>query len=126
MPVLIPSCSTNTFSGLVKPTGAFLDEHGTKTPWRAKIRRIRATLYRRVSTRALTLPEDQEPILKDVVKRFQAALEVAGIGSTELDLAGFQKWLIPWFNPQPSLTGVEPRRFIELATQVSDSRTFHL
>lgn len=102
-------------------SGAFVDEKVTGGVWRGKIRRVRGTLYQRLPTPAFRLLEDQERHLLDVFKRFQAALAVAGIHCERLDLLGFREWLVPWFNPKPSICEEDPRILLDLTSdQLAD------
>ena len=102
------------------PKGAFKDELVTNAVWRGKIRRIRATLYQRLSANVVALPIDQEQNLNDVAVRFQTSLDVAGIANVRLDLRGFREWLLPWFNPQPMCSDGDPRCLLEIAGDSPD------
>ena len=103
-----------------KPDGVFLDELVSNAPWRGKIRRIRATLYQRVSARVMSSPLDQEQRLSEVAARFEKALEVVGVANRRLDLRGFREWLLPWFNPKPACVDANPRNLLDIAGDAPD------
>ena len=102
---------------LSQPEGAFVDKAVTDAPWRGKVRRIRATLYQRVAAGPFSLPEDQERQLEEVVSRFQTALDVADVGHVQLDLTKFREWLLPWFNPKPSISNANVRNLLNVAAE---------
>ena len=103
-----------------RPGGIFKDELVSNASWRGKIRRIRATLYQRVSARTISLPLDQEQSLNDVVARFQTSLEVAGVANIRLDLRGFREWMLPWFNPKPICADGNLRHLLDIAGDSPD------
>ena len=105
---------------LCHPEGAFVEESVTNTPWRGKIRRIRATLYQRVSTRLASLVDDHEKRLKDVMSRFQTALDVADVAYIQMDLTQFRAWMLPWLNPRPSITNDDVRSLLDVAAKAPD------
>ena len=79
--------------------GLFSDEAVTGSGWRARERRVRAVLYRRVSPRAdASLVESA---LEDVASRWTAAMASAGIRVERADGEAFYNWLLSWFNPRP-------------------------
>ena len=79
--------------------GLFTDEAVSGSRWRARERRVRAVLYRRVSPRANA--NLAESALEDVASRWMAAMASAGIRVVRADGEGFYNWLLPWFNPRP-------------------------
>ncbi len=101
-----------------RPEGAFIDEIVSDAPWRGRIRRVRATLYQRVSAGSLRLPADQEKHLNEILTRFQTALDQVGIASERLDLTQFREWMLPWFNPSPSIAGSNVRDLIDAAATI--------
>ncbi|MCY3859283.1 MAG: conjugative transfer ATPase [Gammaproteobacteria bacterium] len=102
---------------LSRPEGAFVDKAVTDAPWRGKVRRIRATLYQRVATGSLSLPSDRERRLEEVLVRIQTALDVADVGHVQLDLTQFREWLLPWFNPKPSVANSNVRSLLNVAAE---------
>ena len=102
---------------LSRPEGAFADKNVTDAPWRGKVRRIRATLYHRVATGSLSLPNDQELALEEVLSRFQTALDVADVAHVQLELTQLREWLLPWFNPKPSVTNANVRSLLDVAAE---------
>ena len=102
---------------LSRPEGVFVDKAVTDAPWRGKIRRVRVTLYQRVSGSSFSLPDDQERQLEEVLSRFQTALDVADVAHVQLDLTQFREWMIPWFNPKPSITNSNVRSLLDIAAE---------
>ena len=100
--------------------GAFVDQVLTGTEWRGKIRRIRVTLYQRLSRRRLRPKDDPEQHLSEVLARFRTALDVAGVVSNHIDLFHFREWLLPWFNPKPAFAVSNSRTLIDVAGEVPD------
>lgn len=81
------------------PAGYFTDARVTGTPWRGQIRRIRATLYRRVPREVRR--SDRTKVngeLAEVVLRFTEGMRAAGIGARQLDAETVYHWLLPWFS----------------------------
>ena len=105
---------------VANPEGVFIDELVTNAPWRGRIRRIRATLYQRITWQSIAPSPDQEQRLNDVVSRFQTSLDVAGVANIRLDLSGFREWMLPWFNPKPALSASDTRRLIDVAGELPD------
>ena len=103
-----------------RPGGIFKDELVSNASWRGKIRRIRATIYQRVSARTISLALDQEQSLNDVVARFQTSLEVVGVANIRLDLRGFREWMLPWFNPKPICADGNLRHLLDIAGDSPD------
>ena len=99
---------------LSRPEGAFVEE---SAPWCGKIRRIRATLYQRLAASSFSLPDDGEKRLEEVLARFRTALDVADVAHVQLDLTYFREWMLPWFNPKPSIAGGDKRRLLDVAAE---------
>ena len=110
---------------LSRPEGVFVDKAVTEAPWRGKVRRIRATLYRRVAISSFSLPDDQERQLEEVLSRFQTALDVADIAHVQLNLTQFREWMIPWFNPKPSITNSNVRSLLDIAAEAPNPIPSH-
>lgn len=89
---------------VAKPGGLFDDKVVTHLPWRGNNRRVRLVLYRWVDA------DDDEnglapmPALLQAGERINAALRACGVRSQPIDGRGFYAWLLPWFNPAPTLT----------------------
>lgn len=103
---------------LSRPEGAFREESAHNASWRGKLRRIRATLYQRIAASSLSIPVDQERKLEETLARFQTALDVADIAYVQLDLTQFREWLLPWFNPNPSIVDGDVRRLLDISAEV--------
>jgi conjugative transfer ATPase len=103
------SAFTQAYLGLIekhlaaisRPGGLFEDRVVTQLPWRGRQRRVRLVIYRR-SENAVEAPEQA---LNHVCERLSAALHSAGVQTRRLDGREFFAWLLPWFNPAPTLTG---------------------
>ncbi len=81
----------------------FVDSAVTGGPWRAKLRRTRAVLYRR--RKADTHNDiDASEELDDVASKFVAALASVGVVAKRADGQAFYEWLLNWFNPQDAET----------------------
>jgi conjugative transfer ATPase len=103
-----------------RPGGLFVDKLVTGSPWQGKHRKVRGTLYR---PRPKTLLEQGgqvriEAILqesRDIVDRFSAGMESAGIKLTRLSGSAFHDWLFKWFNPRPETTDGDVDALLALA-----------
>lgn len=96
---------------VAKPGGLFDDEVVTQLPWRGNNRRVRLVLYRWVGA------DDDEsglapmPALRQAGERIGAALRACGVRAQPVDGHGLYAWLLPWFNPAPTLTDETPEAF---------------
>ena len=106
-----------------RPGGLFVDEAVTGSRWRGQVRRVRATLYRRLEVDG-RVPSalEVEAALDDVSTRWVAALGAAGIRARRCEGVDFYRWLLRWFNPRPALTGGDPEKLLELAPYPGDER----
>jgi len=88
-----------------RPQGLFHDETVTDSRFVGRERHVRVLLYRRWP-RDYVHPAGLTPIqeLNDTAARFESALAAGGLSLTRLDETAFRAWLLPWFNPEPSLT----------------------
>lgn len=86
-----------------QPKGYFHDERVTGASWRGQLRRVRATVYRRLSSRHRADLHQSEKCLNDVVNSWEVSLKSAGVGVRRCDSSDLYEWLQPWFNPQRSL-----------------------
>lgn len=87
-------------SAISRPGGLFEDRTVTHLPWRGRQRRVRLVIYRR-SEQDSDMPEQA---LNHVCERLTVGLQAAGVASRRLDGRAFYAWLLPWFNPAPTLT----------------------
>jgi conjugative transfer ATPase len=87
-----------------KSGGLFRDTRITKMPWRGVNRRVRLVVYRRLAGK-LRLGLTPEQDLNLVCERIEGSLTHSGVGIERIDGKGFYEWLLPWFNPRPTMTG---------------------
>ena len=95
---------------IARPGGLFEDRVVSRLPWRGAQRRVRLVVYRWLAAdevREVT----PEQALNQACERLTTALQGSGIPSRRLDGAAFHAWLLPWFNPAPTLTGEAPAAF---------------
>jgi conjugative transfer ATPase len=90
---------------IAKSGGLFQDARITKMPWRGQNRRVRLVVYRRLLTEKLRSGLTPEQELNLVCERIAGSLSGAGVSSERIDGAGFYEWLLPWFNPRPTMAG---------------------
>ncbi len=107
-------------SRITKEGGLFEDTAVTGGRWRGQVRRVRATLYRRASSRPETSHAQALEGLEDVVSRFMASLASAGIRARRCTGRDLYTWLLRWFNPRPEIAGGDPERLLELAPYPGD------
>ena len=104
-----------------QPGGLFEDTAVTGTPWRGQLRRVRATLYRRLKTKGRMPPAvEVEEALNDVATKWVASLASAGIRVKRGTGKDLYEWLLKWFNPAPQITEGDPDRLLELAPYPGD------
>jgi len=104
-----------------QPGGLFEDTAVTGTPWRGQLRRVRATLYRRLKPKGRTPPAvEVEEALNDVATKWIASLASAGIRVKRGAGKDLYEWLLKWFNPAPQITEGDPDRLLELAPYPGD------
>ena len=109
------SAFTEAYLGLIekhltaisRPGGLFEDRVVTQLPWRGRQRRVRLVIYRR-SAHDTDMPEQA---LNHVCERLSAALHSGGVQTRRLDGREFFAWLLPWFNPAPTLTDEPDKDF---------------
>ena len=107
-------------SRITKEGGLFEDTAVTGGHWRGQVRRVRATLYRR-STSRTAIPHAQTlEALEDVVSKFTASLASAGIRARRCGGCDLYAWLLPWFNPNPEIACGDTERLLELAPYPGD------
>ncbi|MCC4595426.1 conjugative transfer ATPase [Xanthomonas campestris pv. phormiicola] len=90
---------------VAKQGGLFEDRTVTRLPWRGQTRRVRLVVYRRVGHTPARRGQSPEQALNVVCERLVGGLANAGVRARRLDAAAIHAWLLPWFNPNPTLLG---------------------
>ena len=107
---------------ICRPGGLFEDTALTGTQWRGQVRRVRATLYRRLNPRGrVPRAVDVEAALNDVATQWTAALAAAGLGARRGTGEDFYRWLLPWFNPRAALAGGDADELLRAAPYPGDA-----
>lgn len=106
---------------ITRPGGLFEDNAVTGTHWRGQVRRVRATLYRRLKVKGKT-PSAVEVIeaMNDVAIKWVASLASAGIRVRRGTGRDLYEWLLKWFNPKPAIAGGDPDKLLEIAPYPGD------
>jgi len=106
---------------ITRPGGLFEDTAVTGTRWRGQVRRVRATLYRRLKLHG-RLPSaiEVEEALNDVATKWVASLASAGIRARRGTGKDLYEWMLKWFNPRPEVAGGDPDRLLEIAPYPGD------
>ena len=106
---------------ITRPGGLFEDAAVTGTHWRGQVRRIRATLYRRLNVKG-KVPSaiEVEESINDVATKWIASLASAGIRAKRSNGCDFYEWLLKWFNPNPEVANHDPDKLFELAPYPGD------
>lgn len=102
-----------------KEGGLFEDGAVTRLPWRGQTRRVRLVVYRRIDKVPARRGLTHEQTLNFTCERLTGALANASIQARRLDAAAIHAWLLPWFNPHPTLLGptaADRERFYRLAS----------
>ncbi|MEJ1414020.1 MAG: conjugative transfer ATPase [Candidatus Sedimenticola sp. (ex Thyasira tokunagai)] len=106
---------------ITRPGGLFEDTAVTGTRWRGQVRRVRATLYRRLKpTGRLPSAVEVEEALNDVATKWVASLASAGIRVRRSTGEDLYEWLLKWFNPKPEIAGGDPDKLLEIAPYPGD------
>lgn len=106
---------------ITRPGGLFEDTAVTGTYWRGQVRRVRATLYRRMKPNGrLPSAVEVEEALNDVATKWIASLASAGIRVKRGTGADLYEWLLKWFNPKPKIAGGDPDKLLEIAPYPGD------
>ncbi len=106
---------------ITRPGGLFEDTAVTGTRWRGQIRRVRATLYRRLKTNGrLPSAVEVEEALNDVATKWVASLASAGIRVRRGTGEDLYEWLLKWFNPKPEIADGDPDKLLEIAPYPGD------
>ncbi len=106
---------------ITRSGGLFEDTAVTGTRWRGQVRRVRATLYRRLKPHG-RLPSaiEVEEALNDVATKWVASLASAGIQARRGTGKDLYEWLLKWFNPRPEVAEGDPDRLLEIAPYPGD------
>ncbi len=107
-------------SRITKEGGLFEDTAVTGGHWRGQVRRVRAALYRRPTSRASISHAQALEALEDVVSKFVASLASAGIQARRCCGRDLYAWLLRWFNPNPEIACGDAARLLELAPYPGD------
>ncbi|MCU7870805.1 MAG: conjugative transfer ATPase [Candidatus Thiodiazotropha sp. (ex Lucinoma borealis)] len=108
-------------SQITRPGGLFEDTAVTGTRWRGQVRRVRATLYRRLKPNGrLPSAVEIEEALNDVATKWIASLASAGIRVRRGTGEDLYEWLLKWFNPKPEIAGGDPDKLLEIAPYPGD------
>lgn len=106
---------------ITRPGGLFEDSAVTGTPWRGQIRRVRATLYRRLKPSGRLPPAvEVEEALNDVATKWTASLATAGIRVRRGTGEDLYNWLLKWFNPKPEIADGDPDKLLDIAPYPGD------
>jgi len=106
---------------ITRPGGLFEDTAVTGTHWRGQVRRVRATLYRRLKPNGRTPSAvEVEEALNDVATKWVASLDSAGIRARRATGQDLYAWLLKWFNPKPEIAGGDPDKLLEIAPYPGD------
>ncbi len=106
---------------ITRPGGLFEDTAVTGTQWRGQVRRVRATLYRRMKPNGrVPSAVEIEESLNDVATKWVASLASAGIRVHRGTGQDLYEWLLKWFNPKPEITGGDPDKLLEIAPYPGD------
>ena len=102
-----------------RAAGLFQDSAVTGGVWRARQRRVRMLLYRRLTSRPAG--EIAESELSDVAARWIASLASSGITARRADGRALYEWLLPWFNPRPAVTEGDSDSLLDVAPYPGDA-----
>ena len=106
---------------ITRPGGLFEDTAVTGTHWRGQVRRVRATLYRRLKVKGKMPPAiEVEEAMNDVAVKWTAALASAGIRVRRATGKDLYEWLLKWFNPKPAIADGDPDKLLEIAPYPGD------
>ncbi|MEW8232456.1 MAG: conjugative transfer ATPase [Candidatus Thiodiazotropha endolucinida] len=106
---------------ITRPGGLFEDTAVTGTQWRGQVRRVRATLYRRLKPNGrVPSAVEIEESLNDVATKWVASLASAGIRVRRGTGRDLYEWLLKWFNPRPEITGGDADKLLEIAPYPGD------
>lgn len=99
---------------VTRPQGLFIDTKVSGLPFRGKVRKVRAVIYRRLTgTSLLRRGRDGIQDLNNVAQTFTTKLESCGIKVKRYGGKDFYNWMIPWFNPAPRAGDNDPDVVLE-------------
>lgn len=87
------------FNLLARPQGLFVDPL-SKLPFRGRMRRVRAVLYRRYTNSGNISPENCVAELETTLQAFTQSLRQLGLETRRLDGAALYDWWVRWFQPK--------------------------
>ncbi len=96
---------------VAKTGGLFEDQVVTRLPWRGNNRRVRLVIYRWLESDHEETGLTPVQALQHACERVAASLQACGVQSARIDGRDFYAWLLPWFNPAPTLTQGTPETF---------------
>lgn len=106
---------------ITRPGGLFEDTAVTGTHWRGQVRRVRATLYRRLKVKGKTPSAvEVEEAMNDVATKWVASLASAGIHARRGTGKDLYEWLLKWFNPKPTIADGDPDKLLDVAPYPGD------
>lgn len=106
---------------ITRPGGLFEDTAVTGTCWRGQVRRVRATLYRRLKVKGKTPSAvEVEEAMNDVATKWVASLASAGIHARRGTGKDLYEWLLRWFNPKPTIADGDPDKLLDVAPYPGD------
>lgn len=106
---------------ITRPGGLFEDTAVTGTHWRGQVRRVRATLYRRLKVKGKTPSAvEVEEAMNDVATKWVASLASAGIYARRGTGKDLYEWLLKWFNPKPAIADGDPDKLLDVAPYPGD------
>jgi len=106
---------------ITRPGGLFEDTAVTGTHWRGQVRRVRATLYRRLEVKGKTPSAvEVEEAMNDVAIKWVASLASAGIRVRRSTGKDLYEWLLKWFNPKPAIADGDPDKLLDVAPYPGD------
>ncbi len=118
------SLMADHFKLLSKREGLFRDPL-SGLPFRGKTRRIRMTLYRRITNTKTKLSEPPLEALSQVSANVIAQLQSIGLKVRRLKGRHFYDWWVRWFNPAPEKTGGQVDALLKQFPYPEDSNKPH-
>lgn len=108
------STTRHHLRAIAKPGGLFEDEVVTHLPWRGQNRRVRMLVCRWLNqANHVRDGVSPEQALNHACERISSSLQAGGVFSRRVDGKGFYEWLLPWFNPAPTMTDEPPESFYQ-------------
>lgn len=99
---------------MTRKEGLFTDTKVSGTVFRGKIRKIRAVIYRRLTSKSkLRKGRDAVDDLNTIAHAFTSKLESTGIKVKRVTGKEFHDWMLRWFNPAPIQFNNNPDALLE-------------